>query len=67
MRKFSVVEEKATGEISAGAGLGTTGGSIQAGIRENNYLGKGISLKTNLLKHMNLNNLKRLLDSQQKK
>ena len=42
------VEEKATGEISAGAGLGTSGGSIQAGIRENNYLGKGISLNTNL-------------------
>jgi outer membrane protein insertion porin family len=42
------VEEKATGEISAGAGLGTSGGSIQAGIKENNYLGKGISLNTNL-------------------
>ena len=42
------IEEKATGEISAGAGLGTSGGSIQAGIRENNYLGKGISLNTNL-------------------
>jgi outer membrane protein insertion porin family len=42
------IDEKATGEISAGAGLGTSGGSIQAGIRENNYLGKGISLNTNL-------------------
>jgi len=42
------IEEKATGEISAGAGIGTSGGSIQAGIRENNYLGKGISLNTNL-------------------
>jgi outer membrane protein insertion porin family len=42
------VEEKATGEISAGAGFGTSGGSIQAGIKENNYLGKGISLNTNL-------------------
>ena len=42
------VEEKATGEISAGAGFGTSGGSIQAGIKENNYLGKGISIDTNL-------------------
>jgi outer membrane protein insertion porin family len=42
------VEEKATGEISAGAGFGTSGGSIQVGIKENNYLGKGISLNTNL-------------------
>ena len=41
------IEEKATGEISAGAGFGTSGGSIQAGIKENNYLGKGISLNTN--------------------
>ena len=42
------VEEKATGEISAGAGFGTSGGTITAGIKENNYLGKGISLDTNL-------------------
>ena len=41
------VEEKPTGEISAGAGFGTSGGSITAGIKENNYLGKGISLNTN--------------------
>ena len=38
------IEEKATGEITAGAGVGTDGGSFFFGIRENNYLGKGISL-----------------------
>ena len=43
-----IVEEKATGEIFAGAGAGTTGTSISAGIKENNYLGLGIKLDTNL-------------------
>jgi len=38
------VEEKATGEISAGAGISTTGGSIGFSVKENNYLGKGIKL-----------------------
>ena len=42
------VEEKATGEIFAGAGTGTAGSSISAGIKENNYLGLGIKLDTNL-------------------
>ena len=42
------VEEKATGEISLGAGVGTSGGSIGGGIKENNFLGKGISLDSNL-------------------
>ena len=42
------VEEKPTGEISLGAGLGTNGGSIGGGIKENNFLGKGIRLDTNL-------------------
>ena len=42
------VEEKATGEIMAGAGFGTGGSSITAGVKENNYLGKGIALNTNL-------------------
>ena len=41
--KIDVVE-KATGEISAGAGVGTSGGTIAFGIKENNYLGKGINL-----------------------
>ena len=42
------VEEKATGELFAGAGTGTTGTSVSAGIKENNYLGLGIKLDTNL-------------------
>ena len=42
------VEEKPTGEISLGAGFGTSGGSIGGGIKENNFLGKGIKLDTNL-------------------
>ncbi len=41
------IEEKATGEISAGAGVGTSGGTIAVGVRENNYLGKGIALNAN--------------------
>ena len=36
-----VVEEKPTGEISAGAGTGTSGSSISFSIAENNYMGKG--------------------------
>ena len=42
------VEEKPTGEIFAGAGTGTSGATVSAGISENNYLGKGIRLSTNL-------------------
>ena len=42
------VEEKPTGEIFAGAGTGTSGATITAGIQEKNYLGKGIKLGTNL-------------------
>ena len=42
------VEEKPTGEISLGAGVGTAGGTIGGGVRENNFLGKGIKLDTNL-------------------
>ena len=38
------VEEKPTGEIMAGAGFGTTGGTFEFGVKENNYLGKGIGL-----------------------
>ena len=41
------VEESPTGEIFAGAGTGTSGATIAAGIKENNYLGKGIKLSTN--------------------
>ena len=43
-----IIEEKATGEIFAGAGTGTSGSIISAAIKEKNYLGKGIVLDTNL-------------------
>ena len=43
------VEEKPTGEIFAGAGTGTVGTTISGGIKENNYLGLGIKLDTNLV------------------
>ena len=39
-----LVEEKATGEISAGAGAGTEGGTFFFGVKENNYLGKGLAV-----------------------
>ena len=42
------VEEKPTGEISAGAGFGTTGEVIEFAVRENNYLGKGLGVDTAL-------------------
>jgi outer membrane protein insertion porin family len=38
------VEEKATGEISLGAGTGTSGATIGFTVKENNFLGKGINL-----------------------
>ena len=41
------VEEKPTGEIMAGAGVGTDGGTFLVGIKENNYLGKGLALDAN--------------------
>ncbi len=36
-----IVEEKPTGEISAGAGIGTNGGSFAFTVKESNYLGEG--------------------------
>ncbi len=41
------IEEKPTGEIMAGAGAGTSGGTFLFGIKENNYLGKGLSVDAN--------------------
>ena len=41
-----IVEDKPTGEISAGAGVGTDGGLFTFGIKENNYLGTGVQLST---------------------
>ena len=42
------VEEKPTGEIIAGAGVGTSGTSVAFGVKENNYLGRGIALDSNI-------------------
>ena len=42
------VEEKPTGQISAGAGVGSDGGSVGFGIQENNFLGRGIQLGTDI-------------------
>ena len=42
------VEEKATGEIMAGAGIGTEGTSFQFSVSENNWLGRGVKLKSAL-------------------
>ncbi len=43
-----IVQEKPTGEISAGAGVGTSGSTIGISVKENNYLGKGIGLQASL-------------------
>jgi len=40
------VEEKATGEIIAGAGVGTDGTSFMFSVKENNWLGRGVKLET---------------------
>ena len=53
------VEEKPTGEISAGAGVGTSGGTISFGVKENNYLGKGLTVLSNFT--INEESLKGLL------
>ena len=42
------IEEKATGEIMAGAGVGTDGSTLSFALKENNYLGRGIGLKSEL-------------------
>ena len=42
------VSEKPTGEITAGAGVGTSGSTISFGVIENNFLGKGIEFGSNL-------------------
>ena len=42
------VEEKPTGEISAGAGIGTSGGSIGFSVKENNYMGRGTKLNSSI-------------------
>jgi len=42
------IEEKATGEVMAGAGIGTDGAQFQVAVSENNWLGRGINLKSSL-------------------
>ncbi len=42
------VEEKPTGEIVAGYGFGTSGSTLSAAVKENNYLGRGISVNSKL-------------------
>ena len=42
------VTEKPTGEITASAGIGTSGASLGFGIKENNFMGKGVSLDSNI-------------------
>tara|TARA_Y100000590_G_scaffold434703_1_gene553310 strand:+ start:7072 stop:9318 length:2247 start_codon:yes stop_codon:yes gene_type:complete len=42
------IEEKATGEILAGAGIGTEGTSFMMAVSENNWLGKGIKFTSAL-------------------
>ena len=42
------VVEKPTGEISAGAGFGTSGSTVGFAVKENNFLGRGVQFSTNL-------------------
>ena len=42
------VEEKPTGEITAGAGVGTGGGTLVFGVNENNFLGRGLEFGTDI-------------------
>jgi outer membrane protein insertion porin family len=42
------VKEKPTGEIGASAGVGTDGETVGFFINENNYLGKGLAIQTNV-------------------
>ncbi|MBC8307150.1 MAG: outer membrane protein assembly factor BamA, partial [Pelagibacterales bacterium] len=42
------VEEKPTGEIMAGAGVGTGGGTVAFGVSENNFLGRGIAFSSDI-------------------
>ena len=42
------ITEKATGEIFAGVGTGTDGSSFAFGVKENNYLGRGVKVDSNL-------------------
>ena len=41
------IEEKPTGELTLGAGIGTEGASFGGSITEKNFLGKGVTLNSN--------------------
>ena len=43
-----LITEKPTGEIFAGVGTGTDGSSLSFGVKENNYLGRGVMIDSNL-------------------
>tara|TARA_B110000971_G_scaffold215761_1_gene249767 strand:- start:1214 stop:3457 length:2244 start_codon:yes stop_codon:yes gene_type:complete len=43
-----IVDEKPTGEITAGAGYGSNGSTFIIGIKENNFNGNGVKLDANL-------------------
>ena len=43
---YITIEEKPTGEISAGAGVGTWWYNFGFGVKENNYLVKVLNLNT---------------------
>jgi len=40
-----IIQEKPTGEIAAGAGIGSSGGSLGFSVKENNYLGEGLGVE----------------------
>jgi len=42
------VDEKPTGEISAGAGIATGGGTLGFSVKENNFLGRGLEFASDL-------------------
>ena len=42
------IVEKATGEIFAGVGTGTSGSNVSFGVKENNYLGSGVLVDSDL-------------------
>ena len=42
------IVEKATGEIFAGVGTGTSGSNVSFGVKESNYLGNGVLVDSNL-------------------
>ena len=53
------VEEKPTGEISAGAGVATAGATVGFSVAENNFLGRGIQFGSDIT--LSENNLKGLV------